>query len=51
MSKHFQRFNEKIKAFGTDKMAQEVHTLRQKLAATRDECVQVSTGMIHEISP
>ena len=39
---HFlKRFNEKIAAFGTDKMAREVLTLRQKLDNVRDECVAV----------
>ena len=40
---HFlKRFNERISTFGTDKMAKEVLTLRQKLTETRDECVAVS---------
>ena len=41
---HFlKRFNERIAAFGTDKMANEVLTLRRKLQNIRDECVAVNT--------
>merc|ERR1711892_408525 len=41
---HFlKRFNERIAAFGTDKMANEVLTLRRKLQNIRDECVAVTT--------
>ena len=35
-------FNEKIKAFGTTRMAQEVMKLRRNIAAVKQQCVEVS---------
>jgi hypothetical protein len=37
-------FNEKIKAFGTTRMAQEVMELRRNIASVKQQCVEVIIG-------
>ena len=38
-------FNEKIKAFGTDRMAKEVINLRNGIARVKQECVEVTLAL------